>query len=316
MTLSNEELKKIYHGAYRFEETKDGFLQAFQFNKEQTEYFKKTSEFWYDHCCASSGKTLEFVTTAENFSFEYKIIYLCSPDSFEVAVDGLITSIVYVKDLDKEGKLEFKLPKGNKNVVLYLPDDATVIIRNFEIDAPVCDVTKNAKVLLLGDSISQGFGPFRSSCTYANVMNRIMNYELLNQSIGGYIYDAGSLMKLDNFTPDKLIVFLGTNQFGTESMKDIEDFYIKLFEIYGTDIPIIVITPLWRGDVEDGEPTLISFCEKLKAIIAKYPHIKMIEGWGLLPHLPEYYLDKLHPNQYGAEILGRRIADEIQRLKF
>lgn len=316
MKLTNEELKEIYCGAYRFEETEDGYLQAFQFNKEQTEYFRNTSEFWYDHCCASSAKTLEFDTEATKFSFDYKIVYLCSPDSFEVAVDGLITKIIYVKDIEKEGRIEFELPVGKKNVIMYLPDDATVIIRDFEIDAPACKVQKNEKVLLLGDSISQGFGPFRSSCSYVSVMNRIMNYELLNQSIGGYVYDAKSLMILDDFTPDKLIIFLGTNQFGTESMDDIEEYYKKLFEIYGTKLPILVITPLWRGDVENGEPTLFAFCEKLKAIIAKYPHIKMIEGWGLLPHLPEYYLDKLHPNAYGAEILAHRIVDEIRRLGF
>lgn len=316
MQLTNEELKQIYCGAYRFEETEDGYLQAFQFTKEQTAYFKEASEFWYDHCTASSAKTFEFITEATKFAFDYKLIYVCAPDSFEVAVDGMITKIVYIKDIEKEGRLEFELPAGKKSVILYLPDDATALVRNFEIDAPVTKVPKNEKVLILGDSISQGFGPLRSSCTYVSVMNRIMNYEIINQSVGAYVYDAKGLAKLDDFTPDKLIVFLGTNQFGTESMDDIEEFYEKLFEIYGKDMPTLVITPLWRGDVEDGEPTLYAFCEKLKAIIARYPNIKMLEGWNLLPHLPEYYLDKLHPNQYGAEILGRRIADEIGRLGF
>ena len=33
MLLSNEELKKIYFGAYEFEETPDGFLKANQYTK-------------------------------------------------------------------------------------------------------------------------------------------------------------------------------------------------------------------------------------------------------------------------------------------
>ena len=37
------------------------------------EYFKDVSEFWYDRCKASSAKTLEFTTSATEFSLEYKI---------------------------------------------------------------------------------------------------------------------------------------------------------------------------------------------------------------------------------------------------
>ncbi len=35
MLLSNEELKKIYFGAYEFEETPEGFLKANQYTKAQ-----------------------------------------------------------------------------------------------------------------------------------------------------------------------------------------------------------------------------------------------------------------------------------------
>ena len=35
MKLTHDELKKIYFGAYRFSETEDGWLQAFQYSEEQ-----------------------------------------------------------------------------------------------------------------------------------------------------------------------------------------------------------------------------------------------------------------------------------------
>ena len=98
MLLSNEELKSIYFGAYFFEETDGGWLQAFQYSKAQMDYFKKAFDFWYDRCMASTAKTLEFATDAERIAFEYKIIWTGSLDSFEVAVDGLITEIRYVTD--------------------------------------------------------------------------------------------------------------------------------------------------------------------------------------------------------------------------
>ena len=316
MILTNEELKKIYFGAYELEETSDGYLQAFQYSKEQVEYFKGAFEMWYERCTASSAKTLEFTTLATTISFDYKFIWKCSLDSFELMVDGLITDIAYVKDIADEGTITWNLPEGEKDVIIYLPADATVLIRNFAVDATVKRAVKNEKVLWLGDSITQGYGPLRSSHTYVSVANRILNYDILNQGIGGYIYDKNSLMKMDGYTPDKIIVALGTNQYGDETMTAVEEYYERLIEIYGNEIPILCITPLWRGDSPEGIPTLIAYCEKIKKIVSQYKNIRVIEGMKLVPHLPEYFLDNLHPNCLGCEWYGRNLVKEIQKMGF
>ena len=316
MILTNEELKNIYFGAYEFEETSDGYLQAFQYSKEQVEYFKGAFEMWYERCTASSAKTLEFTTSATKISFEYKFIWKCSPDSFELMVDGLITDIAYVKDIADEGTITWNLPEGEKDVVIYLPVDATVLVRNFAINAAVKRAVKKEKVLWLGDSITQGYGPLRSSHTYVSVANRILNYDILNQGIGGYIYDKYSLMKMEGYTPDKIIVALGTNQYGDETMTAVEEYYERLIGIYGNEIPILCITPLWRGDSEDGIPTLMAYCEKIKKIVAQYKNIRIVEGMKLVPHLPEYFLDNLHPNCLGCEWYGRNLVKEIRKMGF
>ena len=316
MILTNEELKNIYFGAYEFEETSDGYLQSFQYSKEQVEYFKGAFEMWYERCTASSAKTLEFTTSATKISFDYKFIWKCSPDSFELMVDGLIIDIAYVKDIADEGTITWNLPEGEKDVVIYLPSDATVLIRNFTIDADVKRAVKNEKVLWLGDSITQGYGPLRSAHTYVSVANRMLNYDILNQGIGGYIYDKNSLMKMEGYTPDKIIVALGTNQYGDEIMTAVEEYYERLIGIYGNEIPILCITPLWRGDSEDGIPTLIAYCEKIKKIVSQYKNIRVVEGMKLVPHLPEYFLDNLHPNCLGCEWYGRNLVKEIQKMGF
>lgn len=316
MIISNEELKKIYTGVYFFEETEDGFLKANQYSKPQMDYFKDAFLMWYERCDASTGKTIEFETQATQIQFEYKIIWSSSKDTFEVWEDDLATSIVNVEGLADEGNLCFELSKGMKKVSLYLPVDATVLIKNFEINGgDYAPVKKGEKVLWLGDSITQGYGPLRSAHTYVNVANRILNYDIINQGIGGYIYDKKSLMKMDGYTPNKIIVSLGTNQYGTESMKDIEEYYEVLTDIY-KDIPILCITPLWRGDNMEGVPTLISFCEKIKDIVKKYNQITVVEGFKLVPHLPEYYLDNLHPNQLGALMYGVNLVRAIKDIGF
>ena len=316
MRLTNDELKKIYFGAYSFEETEDGYLQAFQYTKPQMEYFKGADDFWYDRCIATTAKTLEFITSADKVSFDYMIIWAGSEDSFELMVDGLVTKISYVKDMAKEGTISWELPEGEKSVVVYLAADATVLIRNVEITGEFRIPDKSAKVLWLGDSITQGYGPLRSSHTYVSVANRYLNYDLINQGIGGYVYDKKSLMSMPGYTPDKIIVSLGTNQYMCETMKDIEEYYETLTGIYGTEIPILCITPIWRGDSLKDMPTLLKFCDEVRRIAGSYPNVKIVDGMKLVPHLDEYYLDSLHPNCLGAEMYGRNLVNEIRKLGF
>lgn len=315
MKLSNEELKKIYYGAYCFTESDDGYLMAHQYTKEQEDYFEKAFSFWFERCNASTAKTLEFTTEASKVSFEYRIEWIGSKDSFELCIDGLITDIRYLEDLDEEGTITFDMPSGMKNVVVYLPADSLAVIRNFEINDKYVPAVKGEKVLWLGDSITQGYGPLRSAQTYVSVANRLLNYDIINQGIGGYIYDPKVLVEMPGYRPDKIIVALGTNQYGTETMEMIEEYYERITKLY-QGVPILAITPIWRGDNLEGVPTLITFCNRLKDIILKYDSVTMVEGWKLVPHLPEYYLDNLHPNQLGTEVYARNLVREIERLNW
>ena len=316
MILTNKELQNFYFGAYSFEERDDGYLQAFQYTKEQMEYFKGAFDFWYDRCMATTAKTIEMKTDAQKISFEYKFLWKGSEDSFELMIDGLITKIDYVKDVKEEGKLEWQLPAGMKNLVIYLPADATLLIRNFEIDSKAERPVKNEKVLWLGDSITQGFGPLRSAQTYVSVANRLLNYDIINQGIGGYVYDKKSLLKMPDYTPDKIIVALGTNQYGSETMKDVEEYYESLMKVYGNEIPVLCISPLWRGDKPEDSAIFERFCNNIKKIAGSYKNVKVIDGFKLVPHLSEYYLDNLHPNCLGTETYGRNLVEEIRRIGF
>ena len=314
--MTNEELKKIYFGAYSFEETDDGYLQAFQYSKPQMDYFREAFDFWYDRCMASTAKTLEMETNAGKISFEYKIIWKGSEDTFELMTDGLISDIVYVKDIPDEGSIEWTLPEGKKNVVIYLPADATVLLRGFSADAEVKPPVKREKVLWLGDSITQGFGPLRSGQTYVSVANRLLDYDILNQGIGGYVYDKNSLMPMEGYIPDKIIVALGTNQYGSETMTDVEEYYETLMNIYGNSIPVLCISPLWRGDHPEEMPIFERFCENVIRIADSYPNVIVIDGFTLVPHRPEYFLDNLHPNCLGTETYGRNLVEKIRNIGF
>ena len=316
MRLTMEQLKSIYFGALHFRETDDGYLQAFQYTDSQMDYFNNPSfSFWYDRCSATTAKTFELTTTATRISFAYRFIWKGSEDTVEMYVNGLAAGIRYVKDMGEEGRLDFDLEEGEKQVVIYLPADATILVKDFDINEDFAPAVKGEKVLWIGDSITQGYGPLRSSHTYVSVANRLLNYDVLNQGIGGYVYDKNSMVPMEGYRPDKIIIAMGTNQFGAKTMKAVEEYYECLKRVYG-DTPVLCVSPIWRGDCPEQYDVFIRFCENVKRIAGQYPNVTVVDGFTLVPHLSEYFLDQLHPNCLGMELYGRNLAAFIRKAGF
>ena len=99
-------------------------------------------------------------------------------------------------------------------------------------------------------------------------------------------------------------------------MTDVEEYYETLIGIYGTEIPILCISPIWRGDHPEEIEVFFSFCEKVKAIAGRYKNVTVVDGLKLVPHLSEYYLDNLHPNCLGTETYARNLVEEIRKIGF
>ena len=55
---------------------------------------------------------------------------------------------------------------------------------------------------------------------------------------------------------------------------------------------------------------------QLKEIAGRYKNVTVLDGFSLVPHRPEYYLDNLHPNCLGTENYGRNLVEAIRKLKF
>ena len=99
-------------------------------------------------------------------------------------------------------------------------------------------------------------------------------------------------------------------------MTDVEEYYETLIGIYGSEIPILCISPLWRGDSVEGLPKLIDFCENIKRIAGSYKNVTVVDGFRMVPHLSEYFLDNLHPNCLGTETFGRNLVEAIRESGF
>ena len=323
MKFSANSLKKLIKGACYFE-SQGGYLTSFRFSKAQIDLTKAEgyNEAWRNRVLFSAGIRLELITDAEHISFDYKLyIGDCALDkrskTLDTWIDGVLHSVISIEQM--KGKIEINLPKGEKRVAIYLPNYYQFSIKNFTIDGKYKSVKdKGQKVLVIGDSITNGFGSIISSGSYFNVLQRLTGYNMLNQGIGGYRCEPNELMQIDGFTPDKIITLLGTNWYNCPDVYDYEkstvDYYNRLTELY-KDKKIIAISPLWRDDNVERER--FDWCRSIvKRECQKHDNITYVEGYTLVPNVEECFIDKLHPNEYGSLLLAENLYKIIKKIKF
>ena len=323
MRLSANSLKKLVKGACYFE-TERGYLTAFRFSKKQLDMTRVEgyNEAWQNRVLFSGGIRLEFKTDAERISLDYKLyIGDCSIDkrskTLDVWVDGVLYSVAAIEQL--KGKLTLDLPAGEKQVSIYLPNYYQFFIKNFTVEGKYKSVKdKGQRVLVIGDSITNGFGSTFSSGSYFNELQRLTGYNMLNQGIGGYRCEPGDLIYVDGFMPDKIITFLGTNWYNCPDQYDYEkatvEYYEKLTELYKGK-KIIAISPIWRDDGVERER--FDWCRSIvKRECQRHENITFVDGHTLVPNVEECFCDKIHPNEYGCLLLAQGIYKIIKKVKF
>ena len=319
MTLTEKTLKKFIKGAVYFE-SKGGFLCPYRYSKAQLDFMADESYDygWRFRAKFSGGIRLEFKTNSENISFEYR-----ASDTHERAntvdlyVDGVLTSVYKIGDKLK-GKIDFKLPCGEKTVTIYLPCESRFEIKRFTLDGGYKSIKdKGEKVLIIGDSITQGAGPEISSASYLHTLTRMSGYCVLGQGVGGYRYEPRDLMKIDGFAPDKIIVFLGTNYYDSldyDYEGSVNEFYKTLTALY-PNIPILAVTPLWRNNGVKWDR--FYWCiNAIKRVCEGYKSVRVVDGFSLVPNVDECLSDGVHPNAYGSTLLATNLYSYIKKIKF
>lgn len=319
MKLSNKTLMKLIKGACYFE-TKNGYLFSYRYSKKQIEHMSRDGydKYWLNRALISGPQRIDLKTDATSISFEYKASEShINANTIDLYINDFLSSVYHIENCLK-GKVEFSLPEGEKKVSIYLPCESTLQIKNFTINGHFKSVKeKGPKVLILGDSITQGAGPKIASLAYANGLARGLDYNILAQGIGGYRFEPNDLMTVDSFEPDKIIVALGTNWYDSleyDYELNVREYYKKLIILF-PNVPILVITPLWRGNADDWERFL--WCiDVIKSECQKHKSITVVDGFTLVPHVNDCFSDKVHPNDFGSLTLTSNLIKAIKKLKF
>lgn len=170
------------------------------------------------------------------------------------------------------------------------------------------------ELLVLGDSIAQGFVVDDPALSWPVVLAKRLGFDLLNQGLYGQVFQQGTVAGLAGRpAPARIVVEFGTN-YRFEPCEDVRTQreatgYLREVSQVWPDVPTQVMTPIWHDEATS--PTHAHSCyEQVPYIIrrAAAPHAQMsvVEGTQLLDHDPSLLADPDHPNAAGAEELALR----------
>ena len=336
MEISYEQLKTITRGAAYIEETKDGYV-FHRFTKEQEKVYKEykgdNANARVEYC---SGVRIAFKTNSQKLFIKGTVNIRLNKRkfySFDLVIDGKLTDTVnnIPEDLNENEPLvdlpfgefqkEFSLGGGEKNVELYLPWSAKVMLKKITIDdnATITPIKYDKLLICYGDSITQGYDAFNSSTTYASILSQRLGAEIFNKAIGGEVFFPELVEPKEDLNPDYITVAYGTNDFSKKDPADFKARCRKFYKNLSVNYPrakIFAISPIYRGKYLTHPTTQFkSFFDvenEIKDIAESLPNVTFISGFDLVPHdIGLYTTGIVHPTNKGFEYYGKNIADKI-----
>jgi hypothetical protein len=297
----------------------DGWFTPLRFTEKQVEAFS-FAEATRIRAFSPSSVCLAFKTEATKISFEYRIKAKARAFAvFDLLYDGVLVSSV---SLDSDvGTVEFSLcATPDTEITIYIPHLVCIDIKNISADAPLCAIPDKEKLwLALGDSITQGMVARHPAFAYPSIISRHYGYDLINSGVGGVKFDEAHLDFIGR-EPDMITIALGCNDWGAfdrEGLAENVGKYIdRLLSLYKCR-NVYGILPIWRSDAEDVqcEMTFKEHCEVIRSVYEKYPFIKIIDGYKLVPPMVDFYGDpserKLHPSDEGFMLYALGLIKEF-----
>ena len=336
MKLNYEQIRNISLGVVRAEETQNG-VRLYRFTEEQQEIYRMANVVFYDKSFATSGIKLHFETDSR-FLFLKVNVLSGTPRtyfSFDVMVNGKpigyldnFSDITLPRDYTQmqfphgEFSKNFPLGEGIKKICVYLPWSVAVEIRELSIEdgAFINAIKPVKKLLVFGDSITQGYDALRPSNRYAARLAEALDAEEINKAIGGEIFFPPLAESRDDFMPDYITVAYGTNDWSnTEEenfRKRCKAFYAALSKNY-PKATIFAITPIWRKDHMESR-AFGKFCNvaaDIESIVKPFENIICIHGFDFVPHAENYFADfRLHPNDEGFDHYFQGLCNSVRKI--
>lgn len=199
----------------------------------------------------------------------------------------------------------------SKCVRLWLPALRGCAIRDIWCDGMFMrPVAKRPLLLVLGDSIAQGFVAGDPAWAWPSLVARELGLDLVNQSIGGQVFQPGSLEGLAEMgDPSCVVVALGANYLYEPCSErsvatDVMHYLDEVARLWPS-ARVWVMGPIWHDD-EALSVHPRSCYGSVRDIIchetARHAGWSFVDGGALMAHERSLLADGMcHPNREGAE---------------
>lgn len=328
MRLSLEQIQSIACGTARVEQVGD-LIGLLRFTKEQEELYRESSwPSFYKRTFSTAGVTLEFDTDSEELTLAVQVSEGCGYRWFvhSVFVDdkraGEVIGFIPEGGV-ASAKGVFALGKGMKRVRIVFPWNECSRIAALELDdgAKLIPVAKKRKMLIFGDSITQGYTTWLPENSYASRISRWLDADMINKGIGGEAYWPELASLADGFEPESILVAYGANDWNARTEEEFADksraFCLGLRKLY-PHAKILVLTPIWMKTREEKKQerwpfeNLVSHLKELEHFVE---NLTVIEGTDLVPcDLACFAEDHVHPNDVGFGYYAQALSVELEKI--
>ncbi len=289
-----------------------------RFSARQLDVIRKYGEPRLLRARCSAGIQLALRTDSPSIDLDIEVRDTCRPWlGIDVEVNQqLIAMFCWEEQGIRERKIHIRLdriPANNekklRDVVIHFPHTAHILLKSVRLqEQSVITKPIPAKnhLLFLGDSITQGMDARHPVQTYPSALARILGAELINQGIGGHVFDPEILSPPAHFEPDAIVLAYGTNDWNQKRDKEdtgkvLKTCVNKLHDIFpGT--PVFLVLPIWRANHDQppsGQSSLHEFSCHLAHSAQNTENTYIVPGFQMVPQLREYMPDGLHPNDAG-----------------
>lgn len=322
-----KQIRNITQGAVRIEREFDG-IHFYRFTKEQEKFYKDYgNEFYYSQTYATVGIKLAFTTDSSYLYFNMSAVGASARKYFSLdiikdgtyigSIDNYADTVFSKNYVNVElpfGDFEktFELGEGVKEIIIHLPWSANCIIKDigFDDNSFIKPLNKGKKLLVYGDSITQGYDALRPMNRYVSKISHFLEAEEINKAIGAERFNPAMASLKDTFTPDIILTAYGTNDISCDglaiTLKNCEGFFENLCKNY-PDTTIYAITPIWRADYNTIDNFKI-LKNEIMNITAHFKNIFLVDGFEMVPKEKKYFADlSLHPTDEGFDFYTKNL---------
>ncbi|MGL4737303.1 MAG: phosphotransferase, partial [Cellulosilyticaceae bacterium] len=298
---------------------KEEWMLPSRFSREGLAFYEDEDGFFRTRAYCDAGIKMMFRMSGDRITFDYAIKgYARKSVYFDVYENGCYVESLVEPDLSKGGNICYtKKGAGEVVIEIYLPHNCNTYIARLEVEGLVYVEETRQTLLCLGDSITQGMDAKMPSRTYPVQLERGLGMQLVNQGIGGYIFDADALLDVVKIKPDCITVAYGTNDFKkiealSMIQQRVEAFMKRLSDVKGY-AKVYILTPLWRLDhcvTPEQKDKFFKVGQLICEAAAPYD-FTVIDGLKLMPHEACLFADGLHPHEAGFDVLSQNLLERV-----